>query len=69
MADADHDLFEALVQWTDGGRPPESVIATKFSGHTTEVALQRPICAFPRRAVYRGRGSHQSAASFTCSAR
>lgn len=65
----DHDLFEALVRWTDGGRAPEQVIATKFADNTTNVVAQRPICAYPRKAVYRGRGSRQSAASFTCSAR
>ncbi len=67
--DADHDLFEALVSWTSGGPAPEHVIATKFADKTTDVALQRPICAFPQTAVYRGAGSRQSATSFVCSAR
>lgn len=62
---AEHDLFQALVQWTGGGRAPERVIATKFVDNTTTVAFQRPICAYPRKAVYRG-GSRLSAASFSC---
>ncbi|MBI1199283.1 MAG: tannase/feruloyl esterase family alpha/beta hydrolase [Phenylobacterium sp.] len=60
------DLFQALTRWTDGGPAPERVVATKFIEGTREVALQRPICAFPRKAVYRGRGPRQSAASFAC---
>jgi hypothetical protein len=66
-AGADHDLFEALVQWTNSGRAPERVIATKFAENGAKVAFQRPICAFPRKPVYRGSGSRLSAASFTCS--
>lgn len=68
-SDADHDLFEALVQWTSGGSAPERVIATKFAENTTAVASQRPVCAYPRTAVYRGAGSRHSATSFACSAR
>ncbi len=68
LDDADHDLFESLVHWTSGGPAPERVIATKFADDTAEVALQRPICAFPLKAVYRGSGSRLSATSFTCSA-
>jgi feruloyl esterase len=64
---ADHDLFQALVEWTRGGRAPERVIATRFDDGGAKVAFQRPVCAFPRKAVYRGRGSRLSAASFTCS--
>jgi hypothetical protein len=67
--DADHDLFEALVKWTSGGPAPERVIATKFADNTNVVISQRPVCAYPRTAVYRGAGSRQSAASFVCSAR
>lgn len=67
-SDADHDLFQALVQWTGGGPPPERVIATKFSDDMTQVAFQRPICAYPRKPVRAGDGSRLSAESFSCSA-
>jgi len=68
-AGPDHDLFQALVQWTENGRAPEQVIATKFTDDRQTVTLQRPICAFPQQAAYRGAGDRSSAASFICRAR
>jgi len=64
----DHDLFQALVQWTDGGRAPERVIATKFTDDRSQIAFQRPVCAFPLKPVFRG-GSRLSPDSFTCARR
>ena len=65
--DAKHDIFSALIAWTDSGEAPDHVIATKFSAEDTgEIAMQRPLCPYPRKAVYRGSGSTRSASNFTC---
>lgn len=65
--DAKHDIFSALIAWTDRGEAPDHVIATKFSAEDTgEIAMQRPLCPYPRRAVYRGSGSTRSASNFIC---
>lgn len=65
--DAKHDIFSALIAWTDRGEAPDHVIATKFSSEDTgEIAMQRPLCPYPRKAVYRGAGSTRSASNFTC---
>jgi len=65
--DAKHDIFSALIAWTDGGEAPDHVIATKFSGEDTgRIVMQRPLCPYPRKAVYRGSGSTRSASNFIC---
>lgn len=59
------DAFAALVAWVEQGRAPERIVASAgpaspWPGRT------RPLCPFPRIAIYRGRGSIEDAASFTC---
>lgn len=67
-AGAATDLFEALTAWVDRKNPPERVIATKFdSADTGRIALQRPLCAYPRQAHYVGRGATRDARNFVCS--
>jgi hypothetical protein len=61
-----HDLFASLIAWTDRGEAPESVIATRYAKETPgKIEMQRPVCAYPARARYRG-GPTTSASSFTC---
>lgn len=65
--DAEHDIFSALIAWTDRGSVPERIVATKFSGEDkSEIEMQRPICPYPEKAVYRGSGSTRSASNFMC---
>jgi len=67
--DARHDLFSALIAWSERGEAPDRIIATRFSpGSTGRIEMQRPLCPHPRRAVYRGTGSTQAASSFQCEA-
>lgn len=65
--DASHDLFAALIDWRERGNAPDRVIATRHAapGDPT-ITMQRPICAYPQRAIYRGRGPTDQARSFTC---
>lgn len=65
--DQRHDIFSALIAWTDLGEAPDHIVATKFSSaDASEIEMQRPICPYPQKAVYRGTGSTRSAANFVC---
>lgn len=65
--DRAHDIFAALIDWTESGRAPERIVATKFApDDPAEVAMQRPICPYPKKAVYRGAGSTRVARNFDC---
>lgn len=65
--DARHDIFSALIGWADGGSAPNDIIATKFaSDDAGKVEMQRPLCPYPTKAVYRGWGSTASASNFSC---
>ncbi len=64
----DQDIVSALVRWVEQGVPPESLIATQFSGGegSRTVVRQRPLCAYPKVAKYTGKGDVNAAASFSC---
>jgi hypothetical protein len=59
------DAFNALVNWVEKKTSPTQIIATAgpaspWPGRT------RPLCQYPSVAHYRGSGSPEDAASFTC---
>jgi len=58
------DALGALESWVEQGVAPERIVAS----HLTHGAVDRtrPLCAYPRVAVYLGRGSTDDAASFAC---
>ncbi len=64
------DLFLALSRWVEDGAPPSQVTATKYTDDLPGkgVALQRPLCAYPQKAWYRGAGPTDRAGSFICAA-
>jgi len=67
--DARHDLFSALIAWSERGEAPDRIVATRFSpANAGMIEMQRPLCPHPQRAVYRGAGSLQAASSFRCEA-
>ncbi|WP_044330808.1 tannase/feruloyl esterase family alpha/beta hydrolase [Sphingomonas hengshuiensis] len=67
--DAQHDLFSALIAWSERGKAPDRIVATKFSSEKHgRIDMQRPLCPYPQRAVYRGSGSTRTASSFQCEA-
>ncbi|MBC2779145.1 tannase/feruloyl esterase family alpha/beta hydrolase [Parasphingopyxis marina] len=68
-ADPQHDLFSALIAWTEREEAPDRITATRFSVENPgSIEMQRPLCPWPLRAVYRGVGSTQAASSFRCEA-
>jgi feruloyl esterase len=70
-------LFDALVSWVEKGVAPEQIRATKYAdasrtprppgtGTSVAVVATRPVCPYPRTAVYKGSGSTDDAANFSC---
>jgi hypothetical protein len=75
FADAEHDWTLALERWVEQGKAPDRMIATEFDNPATagpsvqmtgRIKSTRPVCVYPKRAVYRGSGSQSDAASFSC---
>jgi feruloyl esterase len=60
------DALAALEQWVERGRAPDQIIAS----HATKgvVDRTRPLCPYPQVASYKGTGSIDEAANFTCKA-
>lgn len=67
--DAGHDALLALVDWVEKGRAVESVVATTWRSSqdpTSGVRRQRPVCKWPRTAVWDGQGDVDEAGSWRC---
>ena len=56
--------LRTVVEWVEQNRAPEQLVATKREAG--KVTRTRPVCAYPKRAVYTGKGSTDEAASFVC---
>ncbi len=61
------DAFSALVQWVENGVAPERIIGSHLTSGVVD--RTRPLCPYPKEAVYMGSGSINDAANFTCSTR
>ena len=58
------DWLAPLVEWVEHGKAPEMLIGAHVeAGKTTRT---RPLCPYPEVARYKGSGSIDEAASFTC---
>jgi len=62
--DAQHDLLSALDAWIEHRTAPDRIIASRVVDGST--VRTRPLCAYPRKAVYTGTGSTDDAANFVC---
>ncbi|MBM3725390.1 MAG: tannase/feruloyl esterase family alpha/beta hydrolase [Acidobacteria bacterium] len=63
------NIAAALEQWVEKGTAPGSIVATKFKMNgqpTSGVERTRPLCPYPMVAKYKGSGSTDEAANFTC---
>jgi len=58
------DMVAALEQWVERGQAPDQIVAS----HSTNGAVDRtrPLCPYPQLATYKGSGSIDDAANFTC---
>jgi feruloyl esterase len=57
-------MLTALENWVEKGKAPTRVVAS----HSTSgvVDRTRPLCVYPKVAVYTGSGSTNDAANFKC---
>ena len=74
----DGPLFAALVNWVENGVAPDQVMATEYapaapgtqsvSGgpNTRPVLGHRPVCPYPKTAIYNGSGDIHVATSYRC---
>ena len=60
------DGLGALERWVEQGVAPEQIAATKVVDG--KAVRSRPLCAYPQVAAYKGKGSTDDAANFTCAA-
>ena len=60
------DSVSALEQWVENGKAPTEMIASH--GMPGKADRTRPLCPYPQVARYRGSGSIDDAANFTCAA-
>jgi feruloyl esterase len=60
------DMLGPLVEWVEQGKAPERIIASKVV--KDKPVRTRPLCPYPQTARYRGAGSIDDAANFTCEA-
>ena len=58
------DTLAALEDWVERGKAPEVLIASHRKGDAVD--RTRPLCAYPKRARWKGTGSMSAAASFAC---
>lgn len=69
FSDPQHDMLLALMDWVEKDTPIDSVIATTWetaNDTSSGVLRQRPICAFPEKAVHDGKGNINDASSWRC---
>jgi feruloyl esterase len=60
------DMLTALEEWVERGRAPERVIASRSTNGVQD--RTRPLCVYPKVAVYSSTGSTDDAANFNCQA-
>ncbi len=66
---AGHDAVLALIDWVEKKKAVDQIIATTWhdpEDPKTGVLRQRPLCPYPKKAVYKGRGNSNVASSFDC---
>ncbi len=62
---SDIDPLAALEQWVEHGKAPDSILAT-HPAPGNKIDLTRPLCPYPQVATYKGTGSIDEAANFSC---
>jgi hypothetical protein len=58
---ASGQLFAALIDWVENGKPPSSVMLSSADG-----GVSRAVCMYPKQAVYSGSGPVTAATSYAC---
>lgn len=60
------DFLGALEQWREKGVAPSQINASRPAGRGASTPMSRPLCPFPQVARYKGSGSSNDAANFSC---
>ena len=60
------DMMSALDSWVEKGQLPQRIEASKITAG--KLTRTRPLCPYPQVARYKGTGSIDEAANFTCAA-
>lgn len=61
------DAMTAMVDWVEKGTAPDVMISTaRAAAGVAWPGRTRPICAYPKEAIYKGSGSIEDAANFSC---
>jgi feruloyl esterase len=62
------DVLSALERWVEKGVAPKRIVAVKYVNDNPALGIlrTRPLCAYPKVAVYDGSGSTDDAANFHC---
>jgi Tannase and feruloyl esterase len=58
------DMIPAIDAWVEKGQVPASIPASRTRNGAVD--RTRPLCPYPQQAVYKGSGSTDDAANFTC---
>jgi hypothetical protein len=61
------DSLQAVVDWVEKGQAPEVIAAAAPATSAYFPNRTRPLCPYPKFAKYKGSGSLEDAANFTCS--
>jgi feruloyl esterase len=61
------DSLTALEHWVEHGKPPDHILASHLTAG--KVDRTRPLCVYPQVARYKGSGSIDNAANFSCGPR
>jgi Tannase and feruloyl esterase len=59
-----NDAVTAVIDWVEKGTAPDSLLASKVTDN--KVVRTRPLCPYPQVARYKGQGSIDDAANFSC---
>ena len=59
-----NDAVTAVIDWVEKGQAPTELVASKVTNGQT--VRTRPLCPYPQVARYRGQGSIDDAANFSC---
>jgi feruloyl esterase len=60
------DAVTAVIDWVEKNQAPDSLLASKVTNGN--VVRTRPLCPYPQVARYKGQGSIDDAANFSCAA-
>jgi hypothetical protein len=59
------DPLTALERWVEHGEAPGNLLTTK-TDDDGNISWTRPVCPYPRQAVYKGQGDINDASNFEC---